>query len=583
MDNSNKAIAKRINKELRIRGWTPADLLEKIIKFKKPNISKGELYLERQKKKGNFYTTLKGNDDRSVPKEDLYVISKIFCVSLEYLWFGEEKRPDFIPSGPQYAAYQDSDEEYRTYIAKLEHEDRVQYPDEFGFNLFDYFGQYDSINGYRYFLNNYGLYYDYVEYGGLAYTNSEGYMQLCCSHDRENVITDNLMRLLTEKQDIKTFKKVFFDNCSLRRFDCDFYRRDLKPLSDDFLEMLLRNEQFLELALQVREIDISIFNKYYEKGEKRRFIEPMFFEALSYALKNEKDCKEQLLKMLGVVLSYSNSQLVFINDYLKTHENEYGDVQIIQYAPRFLRSARNIPMGNVFRIINNTSDKEINNKLKEIEQCTFNMMHIRNEQEKKNEEIKILTPNNPLFVEITKKSVEQNVSFLPRVAHIDDEFTYYQYYESNGIDYENVEHLRIIIDCLNKIQDLVEPKPNKVLVHGNLNGKKLILENGKLIGVDGWQKCHYGNKFEDRVELLSNVNFYYYGEEYIKKLSDVFDVIAQDFNQEEKIKLVDKTINRLNERMKERIQEEKDNHSVSFGLKERASKLEYFKELYLEK
>ena len=583
MENSNKAIAKRINNELRIRGWSQSDLLRKIIKYKNPQIGE-KLYAELNKKKGNFSTTLKGNDDRSFSKEDLYVISKIFEVPFEYIWFGENKKSEFKPSGPRYAAYQDNENEYRAYVASLEYEDRVQYPDEFGFNLFDYLGQFNSINGYKFFINNYRLHFDYLQYGELAYINSDGYLQLCSTHDRGKVISDNLIMVLSERKEAKTFKEVYFDNCSIKRFNSDYFNRLSKELfSEYFLETLLQNESFLDLVLKTKELELNALDKRYEKGEKRVFVEPMLFNALSYALEHENDYKDQLLKMLSFALSYNKHQYEFIKDYLKNHKEEYSDIQVNRYAPRFLVSARYVPMGNVFRSLGSASDKDIDGMLREIEQYAFNMTHIFNEQEKNKEEIKISTPDNELFAELNKNAKEQNIGFIPAVVHSDKEFTYFRYYNSSTINYESVEHLQFIIDCLKQAQSLVAPKANKVLVHGNLIGAVLMNEDGKMSGVAGWHKCHYGSKYDDCAYLLSRIDMYIYGDDYLKKFNTLFQVISKGFDPDEKVKLVDKAISLLNEERKAAIKEESNNHSTSFGLKQRVAKLEYFRELYLEK
>lgn len=583
MDNSNKAIARRINKELKIRGWKQTDLLKKIIKFKYPNISNSELYTLVIKSKGNFSTTLKGNN-RSIPKDDLYIISKIFGVPLEYVWFGDEKKSGFIPNGARYAAYQDNDSEYNSYIANLKHEDDLQLHDEFGFNLFDYFGQFESINGYKYFLKNYRLYFDYVHYGQLMYINSEGHSQFCSSSDDKNTVSDNLLMTLIKHNDTKTFKSIYFDNCPLQRFDNrQVHYGEKKLFSDSFLEAILRNESFLDFTLTVREIELNSFNKYYDKGEKRRFIEPMFYEVLFFALEHEKEYKNQLMRMLHFVIEYSKSQYEFIKNYLKTQENEYGDVRIIEYAPRFLESRRKVPMGNVFIIKEKLSDNVLVDLIKEIEQITFNMTHIINKQEKSNDEIKISTPDNQLFIEISKVANERNANFIPRVLHLDKEFTHFQYYESLTINYDNNDHLQSVVEYLNKAQNLVTTKQNKVLVHGNLSGAVFMVENGKVVGLAGWQKCHYGSKFEDRAELLSNIDDYSFRGEFLEGYKTKFDIISQGFTQEEKVKLIDKTINLLAEKRNSVLENDCKNISTAYHLKERSSKIEFFKEFYLNK
>ncbi|MBQ6730836.1 MAG: hypothetical protein IJR08_02895 [Bacilli bacterium] len=589
MDNSNKAIARRINKELKIRGWSQTDLLRSIIKFKNPEISKSELYVEVNRRKGNFSTTLKGNNDRSIPKEDLYIISKIFVLPLEYIWFGDKKKEGFIPNGARYVAYQDNEIEYRSYIADLEYEDKIQYPDQSGFNLFDYFGQFESINGYKFFVKNYALQFDYSQYGELMYVNSEGYLQFCSSNhseEKEYSVSDNLIMVLAKHEDVRLFKTIFFDNCSLQRFDSDRASSRRKILfSDNFLETLLNNKQFFELILKVREVDVGDFSRYYDKGTKRFFVEPMLYETLDYALRHEEEHKEQLFEMLNFALEFSKKQYEFIKDYLKAHhdKDEHGDVHIDNYAPRFLRSSRNIPMGNVFRLTDKLADDSLNSLLKEIEQCTFNMTHIIKQQEKNNDEIKISTPDNPLFVEMCEKAREQKATFVPMVVHADKEFTYFQNYEATPINFDNREQLQFVINCLDKAQGLVTSKPNKVLVHGDLSNKVLMIENGKNTGIAGWQKCHYGNKFEDRATLLYNIDSYSFRDDYLKKYKELFNVISQDFNHEEKVKMVDKAINILTERRKSITVEGRDSLSRICWLKERASKLELFKELYLTK
>ena len=110
-----------------------------------------------------------------------------------------------------------------------------------------------------------------------------------------------------------------------------------------------------------------------------------------------------------------------------------------------------------------------------------------------------------------------------------------------------------------------------------------MIENGKNTGIAGWQKCHYGNKFEDRATLLYNIDSYSFRDDYLKKYKELFNVISQDFNHEEKVKMVDKAINILTERRKSITVEGRDSLSRICWLKERASKLELFKELYLTK
>ena len=584
MDNSNKAIAKRINKELKNRDWTQTDLLREVIKFKFPNISKAELYAEVNAKKGNFSTALKRNSDRSISKEDLYIISKIFGVPLEYIWFGDEKKSGFIPKGARYAAYQDNEIEYRSYIASLEYEDRIQYGDEFGLNLFDYFGQFDSINGYKFFLENYDLHFDYVHYGQMVYVNSEGHTQFCSSSDHDNVISNNLINTLVEFKEIKMFREIFFDNCSVNRFNPEAFYRNKNYFGESFMEVLLKNEPFLDLALKTKVVDLNNLNGHYEKGTKRTFVEPIFFEALSYAFKHEKEYKSQLEKMLSVAVEYNKSQLEFVKEYLKVNkENEYGDVSIDRYSPRFLRSSRNVLMGNIIKLNEASSDDVISKLLKEIEQYAFNMTHIINEQEKNNEEIKISTPDNPLFAELHENAVAQRADFIPTVVRTSKEFTYFQYYESGAIDPNNAEQLKMVLDILNKSQSLVKLEDGKVLVHGNMEGRALMLNNGVVSGLAGWQKCHYGDKYEDRAELLSNIDIYYFDEKYLARYKELFEVLSQGYDKAEQLALLNKAVEILNNKRKKLPKDDRDSLNRAIRLKERCSKLEFYREVYLSK
>ena len=586
MDNSNKAIAKRINKELKARDWKQTELIRRIIKFKKPNISKEELYLEANTKKGNYSTALKGNNDRSISKDDLYIISKIFGVPLEYIWFGDEKKSGFIPKGARYAAYQDSDDEYRTYIADLGHEDKIQYPDELGFNLFDYFGQFDSINGYKFFVKHYNLHFDYTQYGRLMYDNTEGYQQFCSLSDENSlIISNNLISTLAEYKDVKTFRTIYFDNCSLGRFNPEHMYRDKTFFGERFLEILLQNESFLELVLKTKVVDLNNFNKrYYDKGEKRTFVEPMFFEALSYAMDHEKEYSVQLEKMLNFALNYNKSQYEFVKDYLNANkESEYADVLIDRYSPRFLRSIRNKIMGNIIKINKTSSNDALNELLKNIEQYAFNMTHIINDQEKNNEEIKISTPDNPLFLELHENAIKQRADYIPTISYRDDKFTYFQYFDSKEISSNNLDQLKLIIDVLNKSQTLVKLEDDKVLVHGNINGRVIMFMNGEPVGLAGWQKCHYGDKYEDRAELLANIDTYRYDDQYLEEYEKIFEIISQGFNKEEKIILLDKAINILNNNIEKMLMDGKKETSRAFRIKEQSSKLEFFKEIYLRK
>lgn len=584
MDNSNKAIAKRINKELRNRHWSQSDLLREVIKFKNPNFSKTDIYTEVKAIKANFSTALKGTANRSISKEDLYIISKVFGVPLEYIWFGETKKSGFIPSGARFAAYQDNETEYRKYIANLEYEDRVQYGDEFGFSLFDYFGQFDSINGYKFFAENYNLHFDYMNYGILVYVNSEGREQNCSTSYHDNHISSNLIETLAEHKEIKLFRTIYFDNCSYDRFNYERMNNNKNHFDEDFLDVLLQNEDFLDQTLKIKTVDLNDLRKVSQKGEKRAFVEPMFFEALSYALANEDKYKPQLQKMLTFALEYNKNQLNFIKQYLKENASrEYGDVSVDRYCPHLLKSSRNVVMGNIIELEPNSGTNEISNIIKEIEECAFNMTHILNEQEKNNEEIKITTPNNPLFSELLENAIKERVDFVPTRIKIESKFTRFHYYESKPIDFNNLIELRAVVNFLDKSQMLVDLHDDETLVHGNLDGQVLMIANGEPVGLAGWQKCHYGDKFEDRAKLLSCIDIYYFDERYIEKYRERFEIISEGLNKKEKEILINKALKMLEDEKNKLLKTGTENVSRAMRIKERSSKLEFFRDVYLTK
>ena len=162
------------------------------------------------------------------------------------------------------------------------------------------------------------------------------------------------------------------------------------------------------------------------------------------------------------------------------------------------------------------------------------------------------------------------------------DYVFFKAYKSHTIQYEDVEQLRSIINVLDKSQDLVNRKANKVLVHGNLNGNVLMIEDNKIIGLAEWQKCHYGDKFEDRVELLSNVDIYHFRNDFLIKFNDIFEIISQGFDENEKRKLIEKTINILDKKVKS-LPNNKEQFYETYNLKERSIKLEIFKKIYFEK
>lgn len=583
--NSDKAIAQRINKELkRHNNMSQMELLKEIIKFKNPEMSLEDVQKKAMKGKGNFSTALKGTGKRSISIEDLYIISKKLSVPLEYIWFGEEKKTGFIPKGARYVAYQDNESDYREYVSDLEDE-KIRYHDEFGYTLFDYFGEFESINGYRFFVKNYSLHFEYMRHGELTLIDSKRYLQNLFIFDDNKQPLDNLVRILAKYNDVKTFREIFFNDFSLNRFDPSYFNYYENLFSDDFLNTLLNTDLLFESLLKIKEIDISIFQKNYEKGTKRFFVEPMLYEMLNYAFNHEEEFKEQLSRMLDFALQFSKQQYEFISEYISINKDksEHGDVYINRDAPRFLLSSRYVPMGSVIKIRGKLNDDSLNNLIKEIDQYVFNMTHIINPQEKTNEEIKISTPDNPLFKELNENAKQQKVKFIPTVLHSDKEFTYFQSYETSSIDFAKLEHLKVVIDCLVKVQDLVANKPNKVLVHGDLNNKRIFMfENGNPVGIAGWQKCHYGSKYEDRVDLIANIEIYPINDERFEKFAKLFDVVSQGFNQEEKKKLIDKTIAVLTERRKSIMAQENGNLSRIHWLKDRASKLELFKEFYFK-
>ena len=416
------------------------------------------------------------------------------------------------------------------------------------------------------------------------YINSDKYPQFCSSSDSDNLTSINLINTLVKHKEIKMFKAIYFDNCSLNRFNPNAFYRNKNYFGDDFLDVLLKNEQFLDLALKTKVVDLSKLDRHYEKGERRTFIEPMFFEALNYALEHEKEYGVQLEKMLSLAVEYNKSQFEFIKEYLEANkEKEFKDVFIDRYSPKFLRSYRNILMGNIIRLNGVSSNDAINELLKNVEQYAFNITHIISEQEKNNEEIKILTPNNSLFAELHENAIVQRAEFIPTITREDKGFTYFQYYESSTIDSNNIEQLKTVISVLDKSQKLVKLKDGEVLVHGNIDGRVLMSMNGEVVGLAGWQKCHIGDKYEDRAELLSNVNSYYFDEKYLTEYEAIFETLSQDFSKEEQFILLDKAIDILNFKRRKILKDGKDGMSKALRLKELCSKLEFFKEIKVKK
>lgn len=588
MNDTNKAIAKRIIKELKIRDWSQIELLKRIIKFKNPSLSKADIYYEAISKKANFSTSLKGSDKRPISKEDLYVISKVFSLPLEYIWFGEEKKSGFIPTGARYAAFQDTENEYRTYIAGLEHEDMVQHADETGHNLFDYFAEFESINGYRFFVNNYNLHFDYANHGEMVYINKDGFTQFCMPFKRGNLMSDNLISVLIKFKDTKSFRVVYFDNCSLARFDSNqMSYHDKKLFGDDFLKQLLENESFLDFVLEPKTITLSKLDKRYSSNEARTFVEPMFYEALDYAMSHQSEYRSSLLKMLKFALDYDKSQYEFIKEYLESHKNDnfgYRDVSIDIYNPKFLVSSFNRTMGNIITIKGIVDDSEIDELIKQIELYAFNITHIINDQERDKEGLKISTPDNPLFLELHDNAINQNADFVPCKIHSTKEFTSFEYYDSTEIGFGSTDHMALLIDFLDKAQKLVQKKEGKVLVHGNIREAKFMTSKGKIIGLAGWQHCHYGDKYEDKAEALAEIKDYFgYGSKFLPAYKEIFDVISKGFTKDEQIILINRAINILDKERKQLPKDEHDYLNKVSLLKERSSRLELFKEQYLEK
>ena len=588
MNSSNKAIAKRVNKELKIKGMGQTELLKEIIKFNHPEYSQDEIYKEIMSKKGNFSTSLKGDDIRPIPKEDLYVISKILAVPLEYLWFGEEKKSGFIPTGARYAAYQDNENDYRAYISHLESEDKIQSGDETGHNLFDYFAEFDSINGYRFFAKNYNLHFDYNMYAQVMYCNKAGLTQFCTSLEKDNSMSDNIIFTLIKYKDTKTFRAIYFDNCTLDRFDSYINnRKDKKLFGDKFLSLLLENEDFLNFVLKTKTFNPSLLSRFKTSKEERTFVEPMFYEALDYAMNHQKEYKNALLKLLKFSLEYNKSQYEFIKEYITKQQNDrFGcrDVSIDTYNPRLLTYYMNISMGNIIKIKGNAQDAEIDELIRQIEQYAFNMTHIINDLEINKDEIKISSPDNPLFLELHDKAIENGADFIPYKIHSDKEFTYFMYYDSVTIDFENVDHTAKLIEYLNKVQSLVLDKEGKILVHGNLKDAKFMTKNGTIVGLTGWQKCHYGDKYEDGADILASLNIYYgFDSKFLDKYKEIFDVLSNGFNKEEQIILIDRAMQKLDKEAKLLQKGELNYIDKRIKLKERSIKLEIFKEEFLEK
>ena len=69
----------------------------------------------------------------------------------------------------------------------------------------------------------------------------------------------------------------------------------------------------------------------------------------------------------------------------------------------------------------------------------------------------------------------------------------------------------------------------------------------------------------------------------LQSLISIFDVIAQGFSNEDKIKLLDKTISALNEKIQKLLSDNDEDLLKAYNLNERLSKLELLKKLLIRK
>lgn len=514
-------------------------------------------YKWAEKNKANFSKMING--ERSFPQDYIIALENVLRTSIAYLFGGEESMSvsNYRNSGIRYAvsvgtrlAYEELEKE-----TTRNGESVLFNSDEYNKMLADYIIEYQSIQGVIFLYEKYGLSFNMIN--NMFNLNENHYFYVSNYETAPYLIAD----LICKNNEGELFKNIF-NGFQLLTFYID---DRCVLLKDKFLDAILKSENVVKALQEAYRIKFTEVNRGLwipdEDVQEGLFANPILQKLLERAI------EEKLFDIAKNILHYAqqfNSQQI---EYLKENKIiKEKDVRFDEIGNIVIGHTKKGNMINYGKPIDPTMPKEIILGLKKLQQQIEEIKYIPEVLENgllalkaRIVDGKVLkkSSQNKVEYEMMQFMQENKFAMVPKYLGTEGDIDIFSYIDGKVSEYPRAigaDALIEVVKFLKEFHRISQEKLGygKTYVHGDLNTKHLVFNDGKLVGVIDWESCYIGNVEDELIDLIfewTDISSYIRSNEQVyETIKNILEIYQAD--DELIASFSDKMKNRINNRIK---------------------------------
>lgn len=444
--------------------------------------------------KANFNKMIKG--DRPFKASYIPIIERELQTTFLYIVTGETNGTEgkFRPHGLEYTASLDDYEAYRTLFNEVDADGRLVYQnwDEYEKNIIDYIIQYDSIEGWRFLIQE-----GYLRCGGLRifgeYSNEDYF---------------RFFNILFEHREYELCVKLF-DPFGNYVSSSHMYRKANIYETNEFKQRMLSVMCKSDALLTKESVSCEDIHVPSELSmDEILFINPFLQSVLQEALTDIERYRETLNRLLDYGIHYNEEYLKWFDEHCGDTENRKR-LEVLESGIVLLGGYK---IGNMltYGTINPNISDDVRSKLQTLQDQTNRLLNLVRELKNTGKTIIdgefIWRPSshNEMEYEMLRCCEQAGLGKVPRYYETKNDLDRLDYMRGAKLkDWEGKrECFPHMMDFLRQFHDTTRSQNGKVYVHGHMWGENVILDGSDVKGVINWKDCRVGDPYEDIVLLL---------------------------------------------------------------------------------
>ena len=504
------------------------------------------------KNKANFSKMIKG--DRSFPQDYIIALENVLRTSIAYLFDGEESIAvsNYRNSGIRYAvsvgtrlAYEELEKE-----TTRNGESVLFNSDEYNKMLVDYIIEYQSIQGVIFLYEKYGLYFNAIN---NMFDLSEKYHFYVSNYETAPYL---IADLICKNNEGELFKDIFN---GFQLLNCYIDDRCVL-LKDEFLDIILKSKNVVQALQEAYRIKFTEVNRGLwiseEDIQEGLFANPILQKLLERAI------EEKVFAIAKNILDYAQQFNLQQIEFLKGNNLiKEKDVRFDEIGNILVYHTKKGNMINYDKPIDPNLPQEIKLGLKNLQQQAEEIKYIPEIIKNGGTVLKARivdgvvlkkSSQNKIEYEMLRYMEEKEFSMVPRYLGMEEGIDKFSYIEGKVSEYPrtmDISKVLQVVRFLRRFHELSQEKLGygKTYIHGDLNTKHLVFNDGKLTGAIDWESCYIGNVEDELIDLIfewTDISSYIRRNEQvyetIKNILETYradDEILKDFADKMKIRI----------------------------------------------